>query len=43
MAPVKLKELKTQLDELQEKGYISTQHITMGSPDIFCEEEGQNP
>ena len=38
MAPLELKELKLQLQELLEKGY-STKCITMGSSCAFCQEE----
>ena len=41
MAPAELKDLKTQLDKLLEKGY-KVHHVTMGGPDTFCE-EGRDP
>ena len=39
MAPTELRELKNQLQELLEKGYIRPEHITMGSSGIVCEKE----
>jgi len=35
MAPVELKELKTQLDELLDKGYNKIEYVPMGTPVLF--------
>ena len=40
MAPVELKELNTQLDELLEKGYIRLSTSLWGGPRTLCTEEG---
>ena len=38
MAPAELKELKAQLQELVDGGFI--RHFTLGSAGVICEEEG---
>ncbi|KZV56933.1 hypothetical protein F511_26916 [Dorcoceras hygrometricum] len=39
MAPAELKELKEQLQDLMDKGYIRPSYVTLGSTCIICEEE----
>ena len=41
MALVELKELKEQLKELLEKGYIGPSVSPWGAPVLFCEKEGR--
>ena len=43
MAPVELQELRVQLQELLDKGFIKLEHFTMGRFGSVCEEEGQDP
>ena len=42
MTPTKLKELKTQLQDLVDKGFIRPTVFTLGSSSIVCEEKGWN-
>jgi hypothetical protein len=39
MPPKELAELKTQLQELLDKGYIRPKFFTLGLPSFICEEE----
>ena len=39
MAPAELKELKIQLQELLDKGFIRPQCISMGNPSFVCKKE----
>ncbi|KAK4392756.1 Retrovirus-related Pol polyprotein from transposon [Sesamum angolense] len=39
MAPVELQELKKQLEELLENGFVRPKYLTMGSTSIVCKEE----
>ena len=41
MARTELKELKIQLDELLQKGFIRPS-VTMGCPSVVCKEKGWN-
>ena len=43
MAPRELAEMKKQLEELMEKGFIRPSSSPWGCPAIFCEEEGWHP
>ena len=40
MAPAELKELKAQLQELVDGGFIRPKYFTLGSAGVICEEEG---
>ena len=43
MAPVELQELRVQLQELLEKGFIRPSTSPWGRSGSVCEEEGQDP
>ena len=43
MAPVELQELRVQLQELLDKGFIRPSTSPWGAQDLFSEEEGQDP